>query len=218
MNVTFYDEHPLPIETISSVDNTTLIILRRNINEVVIENDSQWRCEEKRFYYPTIIFASDIENQFDEWWEFELSLADIKAAKISVLNNVCNSQIFAGFDATLSDGKIYHFDFDLEAQSNLTGLVIQIANGVTECDYYDCNGTCLTLSPEDVSILNRHALAYKSYHISYYHCLCNWINHLDSADDIWKIQYGDELPQEFCNAYLKKWASTIGIDVPTNDT
>lgn len=135
----------------------------------------------------------------------------VKAMKKEALNKACNETIVAGFSIPLSDGSIYTFDLSLEDQSNIMGLMFQVSAGATECDYYDTNGTCLTLTAADMVLLSNFATVYKSYHIAYYHCLCDWVDGLESIPEVAAVQYGAVVPEAYRNAYLLKYAAAIGV-------
>ncbi|KEO84744.1 DUF4376 domain-containing protein [Tumebacillus flagellatus] len=50
------------------------------------------------------------------------SLGDIKSARVSELNAACNAAILAGFSSSAL-GETHTYDFDMEAQANLTGML-----------------------------------------------------------------------------------------------
>lgn len=134
-----------------------------------------------------------------------------KTTKKAILKKACNEQIVAGFTITLSDEQEHHFDLALEDQNNIIGLTLQVAAGASECDYYDSNGTCLTLSAADMTLLSSYATAYKSYHIAYYHCLCVWVDALEDIPSVAAVSYGNVVPESYRNAYLLKYATALGV-------
>lgn len=93
----------------------------------------------------------------------------------------------------------------------MLGLIVQIQVGAAECDYYTAAGECLTLTAADMMLLSGYATAFKSYHIAYYHCLCAWIDGLQSIPEVAAVSYGAVVPEEYRNAYLMKYAAAIGV-------
>lgn len=168
--------------------------------------------------YDALTDALDTGNPYEEPAEPEepeypadATLEYVKTAKKAALSKACNETIVAGFSIALSNGEVYDFDLTLEDQSNLLGLIVQIQVGAAECDYYTAAGECLTLTAADMMLLSGYATAFKSYHIAYYHCLCAWVDGLQSIPEVAAVSYGAVVPEEYRNAYLTKYAAAIGV-------
>lgn len=192
--------------------------LRRNITEVSDDaGGTIWQAEEVHFY--TTLMQSEVAANFDTLFESaeisetitDATITNAKADKKSELDAANSETITKGFDLTLSDGNTYTFGMDSNSQSDLTGLMLQVLAGATECDYYTADGSCLTLSNSDMVLLSNYALAFRSYCSAYYHCLCDWVDALTSLAEINAIQYGDVVPETYRSAYLIKYATALGV-------
>jgi hypothetical protein len=81
---------------------------------------------------------NDLETADQKYKEIDLTtvaLADVKAAKIAQLDELCSKAIIDGFDYTIN-GTSYHFSCSLSAQANFTGTDILFKdNLITEAEW-----------------------------------------------------------------------------------
>lgn len=137
----------------------------------------------------------------------------IREAKVAAMNKACNEAIVKGFTIQLSDGKDYTFDLTLEDQANIMGIMMQVSiNDVAECDYFTSDGSCITIPVQDMAAISNYATAFKSFHIAYYHCLVEWVRSMTEQTEIAAVQYGDIVPHEHRNEFLKKYAVVVGAN------
>ena len=138
----------------------------------------------------------------------------IREAKVAAMNKACNAAIVKGFTIRLSDGKDYTFDLTLEDQANIMGVMMQAAMDETaECDYFTSDGSCITIPAQDMAAISNFATAFKAYHITYYHCLAEWVRSMSGQSEIAAVQYGDVVPEEFRNEFLRRYAAVVGVSV-----
>lgn len=144
--------------------------------------------------------------------ETEETIASARRKQIDAMNSACNSTITNGFNVEFPTGRTLRFDFTLEDQSNITGLMIQVAGGATECDYFCSNGKCVVLTADEINYLGSFAIVWKSYHIAYYHCLVTWITALRSIKTITAVRYGSVIPEKYRSVALVKYATIMGVN------
>lgn len=66
---------PASVEVYKVISGTD-VILRKNIEEVTVQNDDgsgsykAWDCDEVQFRYPGEITKEEIEEDFDSWWDY----------------------------------------------------------------------------------------------------------------------------------------------------
>jgi len=133
----------------------------------------------------------------------EITLEFVKDAKIREMNKMCNNVITNGFDATLSDNQTYHFSLTTQDQLNLITLSSMVANGEQSIPYHADGELCKFYSAEDINIIVTTATSHKTYHISYFNALREYIESLDSIDVISSITYGITIPDAYQSDVLK---------------
>lgn len=130
----------------------------------------------------------------------------LKNKKINELNNICNQTIIEGLDIKLSNNEIKHFSFKEEDQINLTTAYNSVKSGITNFfPYHSDNELCEYYSSEDIITIAETLLQHKTYHITYYNSLKNWINSLTEKDEeiVKSIYYGIEIPEDKQSQVLK---------------
>lgn len=133
----------------------------------------------------------------------EITMDYVKNQKIKEIRNMCNKLITDGFDITLSDGKNHHFSLTTQDQLNLTTLSAMVASGAETIPYHADEETCKFFSAEDVQKIIQAAMDFKTFHITYHNALKAYIDSLVLMDDIEKVSYGMEIPEEYQSDVLK---------------
>lgn len=128
------------------------------------------------------------------------TLPEVKRRKLAKLSEECHKTICAGADVTLSDGSVKHFDFELEDQINLCGLM---ASGKSRVAYHASGELCAWYDIADIALILNALTAVKDYHTAYYNSLKNWVMSIATVAEVGAVVYGDEIPDEFCSAVLK---------------
>lgn len=126
-------------------------------------------------------------------------LEEVKERYLSKLSNDCQTAIIKGFDATLSDGKVRHFDLELEDQINLMTLSPLVSQGENQIPYHASGCLCEYFSAEDFLYIVANANAHKTYHTTYFNSLKNWVMSMSKIADVVSVQYGDRIPEEYCS-------------------
>ena len=125
------------------------------------------------------------------------------------LSYLCSKAIGEGMDVVLSDGNTHHFSLTKEDQINLTAMSMNILSGATEFDYHADGEPCKSYSVEDMSVICATAQAKVSSETTYYNCLVNWARNCKTVDDVKKINYGNNIPEEYWTQSWRKIISTI---------
>ncbi len=133
-----------------------------------------------------------------------ISLEFIRTSKLNEMSHTCNQVIESGFDLQLSDGNTHHFSLTTQDQINLISLGSMAANGMEEIPYHADGETCIFYTAEEINHIVTAATNYKIYHTTYYNALKNYINHLDTIEQIAAVTYGMELPEEYQTDVLKR--------------
>lgn len=138
-----------------------------------------------------------------------LTIETVKSAKIAKMSKACNTAIVNGFDVTLSDENTYHFDYDLEEQINIMYLKDLINSGAESVPYHASGEACRFFSVEDFTLIADTGVSHRTYHTTYYNSLKQYINSLTDITEISEIEYGVEIPKEYCSEIMVSLISEL---------
>lgn len=148
------------------------------------------------------------EEQVQEITSVELNANDaasiefIRDSKIKEMSATCRKTIENGFDITLSDNEVHHFSLDTQDQLNLITLS-SMAETQEMIPYHADNELCKFYSAAEIKAIVDGAAAHKTYHTTYYNALKNYINSLNTIEEINAITYGTPIPEEYKSDVLR---------------
>ena len=111
----------------------------------------------------------------------DTTLAEVKRICEERLSDACQQVIFNGVDVEMSDGTTKHFTLKVEDQLNLLSLTAMASSGAQAIPYHAEGELCVYYSAEDISRIAAAATQFKTYHISYFNSLKNWIESMQRA-------------------------------------
>lgn len=122
----------------------------------------------------------------------------VRQSKLSEMSYACRKAIESGFDLQIQ-GENRHFSLTTQDQLNLMTL-----SATGEGAPYHADGQeCTFYSAEELQQLMAAANKHKTYHTTYYNSLKNYINSLQTIEEIAAITYGIEIPDEYKSEVLK---------------
>ena len=131
----------------------------------------------------------------------EISLDFIRSSKLKEMSYACRTTIEAGFDLDIHDEK-HHFSLTTQDQLNLMSL-----NAMAQTQSlipYHADGEQTTFyTSEEINEIVEAANSFKIYHTTYYNALKDYINSLETIEEISAITYGVEIPEEYKSNVLK---------------
>lgn len=139
----------------------------------------------------------------------EVTVEFVKSSKIAELSAICNKLIENGVDVVLSDGESYHFSLTTQDQLNLITLQSMVVAGETMIPYHADDELCRYYSVADITLVMNAATAHKTYHVTYFNSLKEYVSALDSIADISAITYGVIIPDEYQSDILKQMIATM---------
>lgn len=151
------------------------------------------------------------ENDEVEWEEEpkepdeileDKTLEEVRKRQLEKLGDACQKIIYNGIDVHLSNGDVRHFDLKIEDQLNLLTLSTMVSNGENLIPYHASNELCTYYSAEDIINILKVATEFKTYHTTYYNSLKNWVMSMNTIAEIGSVEYGDEVPAEYCSDIL----------------
>lgn len=195
----FYRDNWMTPTTTTFIPYTTVSVIEIKEDEYNTLNTAAENGEE-------IVVEEEPEEIYDEVYVDvveEITIDYLKNQKIKEINKLCNQIITNGFDVTLSDGENHHFSLTTQDQLNLTTLSAMAASGTENIPYHADGEPCKFFSVKDVQTIVQAAMDFKTFHITYHNALKNYIDSLVLMDDIEKVSYGMEIPEEYQSEVLK---------------
>lgn len=133
------------------------------------------------------------------------TLEEVQEAKVNEMNVKQQEIIAAGIDVQLSDGTTEHFTLTQYDQQSLMGLQSQVLAGAEQIPWHNSNEEehCKFYSNADMQLIVTKALAYVTYHVTYFRDLRIYIRTLTEKEVVLTVTYGVEIPEEFKSDVIK---------------
>lgn len=118
--------------------------------------------------------------------------------------------ITAGIDVTLTDGTTDHFDLTDRDQIRLMGLQEQVKSGIERISWHtsDEDEHCKFYSNADMAMIAEKAMAYVTWHVTYFRDLRIYIRSLETKEAVADVEYGMDIPVEYQSNPLKAMIAT----------
>lgn len=136
------------------------------------------------------------------------TLAELQAAKKTVVSAACEQIIYAGITVDLTDGP-EHFSLTEKDQINLFGKQAQLARGLDRLEYHQDGHPCRYYSAAEMQQIITAAMEHVSYHTTYCNSLNMWISGVEAAEQLEAIFYGTDVPEEYQSVVLKDYLAKI---------
>lgn len=133
------------------------------------------------------------------------TLEFVKNSKINELSLTCRRTIEAGFDLELR-GELHHFSLDTQDQLNLISLSA-MAQTQELIPYHADGEECMFYTAAEINSIVAAATSFKIYHTTYYNALKNYVNALETIEEVSAITYGTPIPEEYQSDVLKTLAA-----------
>ena len=225
-----YEQSNLGKNTYKYTDDNHKWVKPTYTTTFVAKNGGSLSGEESQIveYYEDLIIPTPIADEnykFDKWiptipsegkivsnqtfsalFSYVETLEETKEQKVNEMNQVQQTTIQNGVDVTLTDGTIEHFTLTNHDQTSLLGLVGQVQMGVEQIPWHtsDHDEPCKYYSNADMILITTKAMAYITYHVTYFRDLRIYINKgLNTKEEVEAITYGVIIPDEYKSDVLK---------------
>ena len=129
------------------------------------------------------------------------SIEFIRQSKINEMSYICRQTIEAGFDLEFHDG-IRHFSLTTQDQLNLMSLNV-LAQTQDLIPYHADGEECIFYTSDEINLIVETATNLKIYQTTYYNSLKNYINALETIEEIAAIEYGTPIPDNYKSDALR---------------
>ena len=143
-----------------------------------------------------IVPPSPVPNPIDPIED--ITLQSLKTMKLNEMSYACRKAIEQGFDLILR-GESHHFSLTTQDQLNLMNI-----DTTQELIPYHADGESYTYyTADEIKQIIKAANDHKVYHTAYYNSLKEYINTLETIEDIAAITYGTPIPDKYKSEVLK---------------
>lgn len=136
---------------------------------------------------------------------YEPTLEEIQESKVSEMSAAQQKVIQSGVNVTLTNGEIEHFTLTDHDQTSLMGLQSQVISGESEIPWHtsDEDEHCKFYSNEDMALITNTAMAWVTWHVTYFRDLRIYIRSLQTKEEVDNVTYGMDIPQEYQSEPLR---------------
>ena len=221
VNIKFLDEESVRQADIKIISSNILEItgVDQNISgfHLITDNgDVFGKYEDYTTLYRTLETGFQLSNDGSVYVEpeptpvpepepYEPTLEEVQEAKVLEMNAAQQSTIEYGVDVQLTNRTTEHFSLTQYDQQSLMGLQTLVDAGQEIIPWHNSNEEehCKFYSNADMARIITTALAYVTYHVTYFRDLRIYIRALTDKEDIQSIQYGDPIPAEYQSEVLQ---------------
>lgn len=158
-------------------------------------------------WQPEMPAAGEISGNasFQAIFVYVETLDEAKEKKVAEMNEAQQQIITAGIDVTLADGTTDHFDLTDRDQIRLTVLQEQVKSGKERISWHtsDEDEHCKFYSNADMALIAEKAMAYVTWHVTYFRDLRIYIRSLATKDEVAAVMYDMDIPPEYQSDPLK---------------
>lgn len=133
------------------------------------------------------------------------TLEEIQEAKVIEMNQEQQKIIAYGVDVKLTNDTTEHFSLTQYDQQSLMGLQSRVVAGDENIPWHNSDESehCKFYSNADMNLIITTALAYVTYHVTYFRDLRIYIRSLQDKEEINAITYGTVIPSEYQSEVLQ---------------
>lgn len=132
---------------------------------------------------------------------YQSTLDFIRSSKIKEMSAACRRTIEEGFSLELRSGA-HHFSLTTQDQLNLMSLSM-MAQTQDLIPYHADGEECIFYTSDEINLIVETATNLKIYQTTYYNSLKNYINALETIEEIAAIEYGIPIPNEYKSDALR---------------
>lgn len=186
----------------SEEENTTAV----ELDGKTIDDDILDRITDYKYINGEFVLKDDADQQM---------LLKLKTVKIQNLSKVCNQIIENGIDYNNQ-----HYSLTYADQINLSKLASQAVMYPAIPIFYHADGElCRQFTAEEMLELSQYAVAWVTWHTTYFNFAKAYINTLTSTDDVIDFLYGDTIDDAELNTNMQSILSLypITFDITIQD-
>lgn len=158
-------------------------------------------------WIPKIPSSGEINGNisFSAVFNYVPTIEEVQNNKIAEMNAIQQKTIQNGIDITLSDGTVEHFTLTDHDQTSLMGLQTKVLAGDEKIPWHDSDIStgCKYYSNADMAIITEKAMAFVTWHVTYFINLRVYILALETKEEVESIEYGTYIPEEYQDEVMR---------------
>lgn len=128
-------------------------------------------------------------------------LETVRAAKIAEMSAACNAAINAGTTVQMPDGTQEAFTYSTADQANVSEMFMACLMGAESYPYHANGQPCQSFTAAEIMSIYGTLSMYKTGQLTYHNQLKQYINALETVQEVQAVTYGQELTGEYLAAY-----------------
>lgn len=167
--------------------------------------ESEYNIYKEAFKSQSIIEQAKETEPIEETestnYEQQASIEFLRQSKISEMSYECRKAIEAGADVIIR-GQVRHFSMTQQDQLNFISLGT-LAQTQDLIPYHADGESCVFYTANEINQIISATTAHKIYQTTYYNALKDYINSLETIEEIAAITYGTPIPDEYQSEVLR---------------
>lgn len=129
------------------------------------------------------------------------TIAFVKEKKVSAMSAACEAAIVTGFSISDNSGE-HHFSLQVTDQIMIAQLGLKAQTGAGQLPWHADGEACKFYTAEEMMAINGRMEQLITYHQTYFNSLKQYINSLETLEEISAVEYGMEIPAEYQSEVL----------------
>lgn len=150
------------------------------------------------------IYSRDSDKMYDKNLVYVTEITTVEqalSAKLAELSAACNTAINAGAKVTLSADTAEHFSYTIDDQANISEMFLACMMGAQSYPYHANDESCKSYTAEEVMAIYSTLAMHKTGQLTYHNQLKQYVNTLETVEDILAVTYGQELTGTYLETY-----------------
>lgn len=150
------------------------------------------------------IYSRDSDKMYDKNLVYVTEITTVEqalSAKLAELSAACNTAINAGAKVTLSADTAEHFSYTIDDQANISEMFLACMMGAQSYPYHANDESCKSYTAAEVMAIYSTLAMHKTGQLTYHNQLKQYVNTLETVEDILAVTYGQELAETYLETY-----------------
>ena len=150
------------------------------------------------------IYSRDSDKMYDKNLVYVTEITTVEqalSAKLAELSAARSTAINAGAKVTLSADTAEHFSYTIDDQANISEMFLACMMGAQSYPYHANDESCKSYTAAEVMAIYSTLAMHKTGQLTYHNQLKQYVNTLETVEDILAVTYGQELTGTYLETY-----------------
>ena len=178
------------LEVTSCIEYVKLQRNGKKVTSTAADYDFIYSRSSDKMYDKNLIYVTEITT-----------VEQALSAKLAELSAACNTAINAGAEVTLSADTAEHFSYTIDDQANISEMFLACMMGAQSYPYHANDKSCKSYTAAEVMAIYSTLAMHKTGQLTYHNQLKQYVNTLETVEDILAVTYGQELTGTYLETY-----------------